>query len=121
MPAQFGKALADAALDDILKLDDAEQTAARDRGAHRPRLRGDEDDGRDEDRGDLVHQSLDRSPGRLSAAHHVHNLGQHTVCADPCGADPQRAGAVHRGPDDLGTGVFLDRDRLARHHRFVDR
>ena len=71
--------------------------------------------------GDHIGETLDRRPAALGLRHHVDDLGQHGLVADPFGPHHQAAGAVQGAADQLFAGELLDRDRLAADHRFIDR
>ena len=70
--------------------------------------------------GHAIDQSLHRRPAALRLADHADDLRQQRVAADPLGPHHQAAGAVDRAADDLGSRLFLDRDRLAGDHRLID-
>ena len=72
-------------------------------------------------RSNHVGKPLDRRTGSLRLADHPHDLCEQRVAADPLGADRQAARPVDRRAGDGRPGRFFDRNRLAAHHRFVDR
>ena len=82
---------------------------------------GHEDDGRHEVAGDDVGQALDRGPRPLRLADHLDDLGEHRLRPHALGPHHETAGAVDGAADEPIAGRLLDRDRLAGHHRLVDR
>ena len=57
---------------------------------------------------------------RCASLDHPHDLRQQGFAAYALGAHQQPAGAVDGRADDAVAGMFLDGDRLAGDHRFVD-
>ncbi len=57
---------------------------------------------------------------REASATMLHDLREQRVAAHPFGAHHETAGLVDRRAGDLAARGFLDRNRLAGHHRFVD-
>ena len=88
---------------------------------------GDErEDGHEDDDGhevarDDVGQALDRGLRPLGLADHPHDLREHRLRPHALGPHHETARAVDGAADETIAGRLLDRDRLARHHRLVDR
>jgi hypothetical protein len=68
----------------------------------------------------LIGETLDRGARTLRARHHLDDLGQHGVAADPLRPHHEAAGAVEGATDHMIAGAFADRHRFAGHHRLVD-
>ena len=85
------------------------------------RERGDRDHRRHEPAGDLVGEPLDRRARALRLGHHLDDAREHRLLADLLRAHDEAAPAVERAADHLGTGLLLDRQRLAGDHALVDR
>ena len=73
----------------------------------------DADDGGHENSRHLVGELLDRGAAALSVCHHLDDLAEHGVGADPSCLDDETAGTVDGGAGDLIALDLLDRDRLA--------
>ena len=81
----------------------------------------DDDDDRDEPTGDVIREPLNRRARTLRLADHAHDLSQQRLGADTLGFHDERSGAVDGAARHLAARPFFHRDRLARHHRFVNR
>ena len=75
----------------------------------------------DEHPGDAVGEALDRCLARLGVLDQSTDLCQRGIGADLGGPDDQPAAHVDRRPDDLVAWSLLDRHRLPRQQRLVDR
>ena len=92
----------------------AEREPADERGER------DRDHDRDEDRRDAVGQPLHRRLPRLRGLDEARDLGERRVRADLRRADDEPAVGVDRRAGDVGAGLDLDGQRLARQQRLVD-
>ena len=68
----------------------------------------------------VIGKPLDGRTGTLRLADHADDLGQQGIGAHALRFHDERAGAVHGAAGHLGAGSFLDGNRLAGDHRFVD-
>ena len=96
------------------------EDSGRHEPAHEGRQRDDEDGGH-EDGGHPVRELLDRDLARLRLLHETDDVGEEGVLAHARRPHPERAGVVDRRTEDGGPRFLLDRDRLARRERLVDR
>ncbi len=95
---------------------------ANDVACHAPANEGEQGDDQhrgDEDARNGVGEALDRRLGALRLLHQADDTGQHGVSADLGGLHAQHARLVDRGADDRVTCTLLDREALARQHRFI--
>ena len=81
---------------------------------------GEDEDHGHEDAGDLVGEALDRWLGALRLLDHADDLAQHRIGTDAGGPQGEGADLVDGAADDLVTGLFFHRCRLAGNHRFID-
>ena len=78
-----------------------------------------EQNGRDEVPGQAIRQPLNRRARALRLPDHPHDLCEQRLRPDPLGPHRERAVDGERRADDAIAGTFVDRYRLARHHRLV--
>ncbi len=94
------------------------------RAEHEPEAEGEGADAEDhghEDAADPIRQTLDRRLGALGPPDQVDDVGQCGVAPDPRRPHQEGPVAVDRSADHFVAGPLLDRHRLARQHRLVDR
>ena len=75
---------------------------------------------RHEPRRDTIGERLDRRAAALRFGDHLHDAREHRVAAHAFGAHQEAAGAIHRAAGDGVAGRFLDRQRFAGEHGFID-
>jgi hypothetical protein len=88
---------------------------------HDERRGGDDKDDRDEDRRDAVHEALDRRLRPLGLLDQANDRREYRVATDLRRAHAKRAGPVQRAAGHVVPGGLVHWDRLAGHHRFIDR
>src|SRR5206468_2187427 len=81
----------------------------------------DEDDGGHEVARHAVGDTLDGRFRALRLLHEADDLRQHRIGADPGRPHAEGARLIYRRADYGVAGLFGDRHRLTRYHRFVDR
>src|SRR5262245_2679374 len=79
------------------------------------------DDDRNENRGDLIRQPLNRGFAALRLLYQPDDLRERRLFSDLRRLELDQALFVERRADDVIAGVFLDRETLAGEHRFVYR
>ena len=67
-----------------------------------------------------VREPLNRRTAALRFRHHLHDLREQRFAADAFRSHHERAVAVDRAADNALARLFLNRNRFARHHRFID-
>ena len=92
-----------------------------DKGPDGKRRDGDQQDRRNEVRGNYVSQPLNRGSSALGVRNHLYDLTKQGVLSHAIGANDKRTGPVDGAADDMVVRTLLDRDRLSRHHRLVHR
>ena len=68
-----------------------------------------------------IGQTLNGRTASLRLAHHLHDLRKQRFSPDAFSADDKRTGGVDRSTGDGIAHLLLDRYRLARHHRLINR
>ena len=76
--------------------------------------------GRDKPTRNAIGELLDWSSASLCFSHHLDDLGEQRVLADPLGDHDEAAGLVDRAASDGVASTFVDGNGLARHHRFIN-
>jgi hypothetical protein len=77
--------------------------------------------GRNKPLRDSVRELLQRRAAPLRLGDQLHDVGEQRIGADFLGLDDQRSALVDRGTDHAVASALLNRKRLPRQHRFVDR